>query len=115
MLLVTLLWRSDGRGLAQPIADVEENAGLRMTMKAWSPAMTPFGHSSPALFLAPPVEYAADATASVERFLLLRVQAVVKRLKLGLDCLQAGELGLGHLCCERHSARRRRKIWLVGA
>ena len=30
------------------------------------------------LFLAPPVEYAADAPASVERFLLLRVQAVIK-------------------------------------
>jgi hypothetical protein len=33
------------------------------------------------LFLAPPVEYAANAPASVERFLLLRVQAVIKRLK----------------------------------
>jgi len=43
--------------------------------------------SRPLLFLAPPVEYAADAAASVERVLLLRVQAVIKCLKLGLDCL----------------------------
>jgi hypothetical protein len=67
------------------------------------------------LFLAPPVEYAADAPASVERFLLLRVQAVIKGLKLGLDCLQAGKPGLRHLFSERHSARRRGKIWLVSA
>jgi hypothetical protein len=39
------------------------------------------------LFLAPPAEDASDASASVERFLLLRVQAVIKRLKLGFDCL----------------------------
>jgi hypothetical protein len=39
------------------------------------------------LFLAPPVEQAADPPASVECFLLLRVQAVIKRLKLRLDCL----------------------------
>jgi len=44
------------------------------------------------LFLAPPVEYAANPPASVERFLLLRVQVVIKRLKLGLDCLQAGAI-----------------------
>src|SRR5215468_463837 len=49
------------------------------------------------LFLAPPVENAVDASASVERFLLLRVQAVIKRLKLGLDCLQAGKPGPRHL------------------
>src|SRR6516165_12537575 len=71
--------------------------------------------SSRPLFLAPPVEYAADAPASVERFLLLHVQAVIKRLKLGLDCLQACKPGLHHLFGERHSARCRRKIWLVSA
>src|SRR6516164_6264041 len=67
------------------------------------------------LSLAPPVEYAADPPASVERFLLVRVQAVIKRLKLGLDCLQAGKSGIRHLFGERHSAGRRRKIWLVCA
>ena len=67
------------------------------------------------LSLAPPVEYAADPPASIERFLLIRVQAVIKRLKLGLDCLQAGKPGIGHLFGERHSARRRSKIWLVSA
>src|SRR5215470_174885 len=54
------------------------------------------GHSlalapSRPLFLAPPVEYATNAPASIERLLLLRIQAVIKRLKLGLDCLQAGK------------------------
>ena len=39
------------------------------------------------LFVAQPVEDAADAPASVERFLLLLIQAVIKCLKLGLDCL----------------------------
>jgi hypothetical protein len=62
------------------------------------------------LFFAPPVEYAADAAASVERFLLLRIQAVIKRLKFGFDCLQAGKPDLCHLFGKRHSARRRRKI-----
>jgi CBS domain len=66
------------------------------------------------LCLAPPVEYAADAAASVERSLLPRVQGVIKRLKLGLDCLQAGKPDLRHLFGERHSTRRRRKIRLVG-
>src|SRR3974390_3383585 len=67
------------------------------------------------LFVAQPVEYAADAPTSVERFLLVRVQAVIKRLKLGLDCLQTGKLGIRHLFGEGHSAGRRRKIWLVSA
>ena len=49
-------------------------------------ALNCLGIDSP-LFLAPPVEYAADAPARVERFLLLRVQAVIKGLKLWLDCL----------------------------
>ena len=40
-----------------------------------------------ALSLTPPVEYAADAPASVERSLLPRVEGVIKRLELGLDCL----------------------------
>src|SRR4029077_1728154 len=66
------------------------------------------------LSLTPPVEYPADAPASVERSLLPRVQGVIKRLELGLDCLQAGKPDLRHLFGERHSTRRRRKIRLVG-
>ena len=50
------------------------------------PALSIAGELIP-LFLPPPVEYAADAPARVERFLLLRVQAVIKGLKLWLDCL----------------------------
>jgi hypothetical protein len=75
----------------------------------------PASSSRALLFLAPPVEDAADAPTSVERFLLLRVQAVIKRLKLRLDCLQAGKPGLRHLFGERHSAQGRRQIRLVGA
>src|SRR6516165_4090491 len=67
------------------------------------------------LSLTPPVEYAADASASVERSLLPRVQGVIKRLELGLDCLQAGKPDLRLLFGERHSARHRRKIRLVRA
>jgi hypothetical protein len=33
-----------------------------------------------------------DAPTRVERFLLLHIQAVIKGLKLGLDCLQTGKL-----------------------
>ena len=51
---------------------------------------------------AQPVEDAADASASVERFLLLLIQTVIKRLKLRLDCLQTGNLGLRRLFGKRH-------------
>jgi hypothetical protein len=43
----------------------------------------PASSSRALLFLAPPVEDAADAPASVERFLLLRVQAVIECLNCG--------------------------------
>lgn len=68
-----------------------------------------------ALFPTPPVEQAADMPAGVERFPLLRVQAVIECLKLGLDCLQSGMSGLGHLFGVRHSAWGCRKIRLVSA
>jgi len=66
-------------------------------------------------FLSHQSNYAADAPSSVERVLLLCVQAVVKRLKLGLDFLPAGKPSLRHLFGQRHSACRRRKIYLVSA